>query len=55
MAPTSWVETMAHPQDQITSLGLAKSYQEVSNPVVAGKDIVGAFFGPGVECIGGIW
>jgi hypothetical protein len=46
---------MAHPQDQITSLGLAKSYQEVPNPVVAGKGIVGAFFEPGVECIGVIW
>jgi hypothetical protein len=49
MAPTSRVETMAHPQGQITSLGSAKSYQEVPNPVVAGKSIMGAFFRQSVE------
>ena len=54
MAPTSEVETMAHPQDQVIPLGSAKSYQ-VPNPVVTGETEVVAFFGPGVECIGEIW
>ena len=40
---------MAHPQAQITSLGSAKSYQEVPNPVVAGKSIMGAFFRQSAE------
>jgi cytoskeletal protein CcmA (bactofilin family) len=54
MIPTSGVETMALPQDQITSLGSAKSYQ-VPKPVVEGKSEVVAFFGQGVRCIGEIW
>ena len=54
MTPTSVVETMALPQDQIISVGSAKSYQ-VPKPVVEGKSEVVAFFGPGVKCIGEIW
>ena len=54
MKPTSGVETMAFPQDRITSLGSAKSYQ-VSKPVEEGKSEVVAFFGPGVRCTGEIW
>jgi cytoskeletal protein CcmA (bactofilin family) len=54
MAPTSGVETIAHPQDQITPLGSGKAYQ-IPDPVVAGQNKVVAFFGPGVECIGEIW
>jgi hypothetical protein len=49
MTPTSRVETMAHPQGQITSLGSAKSYQEVPNPVISGKSIMGALFRQSVE------
>lgn len=54
MTPPSEVETMVLPNDQITSLGSAKSYQ-VSKPVVEGKSEVVAFFGPGVRCTGEIW
>jgi len=54
MTPTSGVEAMSLPQDQIRSLGSSKSYQ-VPKPVAEGKSEVVAFFGPGVRCIGEIW
>jgi cytoskeletal protein CcmA (bactofilin family) len=54
MAATSGMETMTHLRNQITLLGSAKSYQ-IPKPVIAGKEEMVAFFGPGVECVGEIW